>query len=104
MSYRRCVYDCRHPLWGGDGTCLDQEEGPSMCSCDAGFASRDALGQASCVPIRVLTTGYLVLAAASFLTSVLLVHHLRRYRHLPQASRCLPKTVTRLRVLLSGRF
>ena len=51
-----CVYDCRHPLWGGAGGCITSDEGRS-CRCDAGYASRDSFGNSSCVPKQVRIVG-----------------------------------------------
>lgn len=59
------VYDCRHPLWGGQGSCIQSTTTHAMtdyCECDAGFAGTDALGQSSCVPKLALVTGYTLVA------------------------------------------
>lgn len=98
-----CIYDCQHPLWGGSGIC-HEDRGPAECLCGAGFAPKDALGHASCVPERALVMGYLFLVAISFTTTIFLVRHLNEYRRLSSASRFLRKTAIRRRVLLSGRY
>ncbi|CAM9986029.1 unnamed protein product [Ectocarpus sp. 6 AP-2014] len=99
-----CMFTCRHPVWGGEGICTTNHHGASMCVCDAGFVSRDALGHASCVPYRVLVSGYLVLAALSLLTLVMLGRHLAAYRHVSDEGRRSRKTAIRLNVLLGGSF
>lgn len=63
--WNNCVHECRHPLWGGAGTCHNSSGGgdtPAFCECDAGYASRDAWGNASCVPRLVLVSFYIALA------------------------------------------
>lgn len=53
-----CVFDCRHPLWGGAGECIaagDPTIG-DLCGCDASYASRDSFGNPSCVPFGVRKT------------------------------------------------
>ncbi|CAM9311044.1 unnamed protein product [Ectocarpus sp. 12 AP-2014] len=94
---RSCVQGCRHSAWGGHGVCFD-DSAPATCSCDAGFASRDAFGDASCVPERVLVTGYIVLAAGSFVLGVLLVWQTVTYRYLRIATR---RSTNRMRALVS---
>lgn len=98
------MFSCRHPAWGGGGTCNTDHHGAPICFCDTVFASRDALGHASCVPYRVLVAGYLVLAALSLLTLVVLGRHLAEYRHISDEARLSRKTKIRLSVLLFGRY
>lgn len=84
--------------------CRTDHHGAPICLCDAGFASRDALGHASCVPYRVLVTGYLVLAVLSLMTLVLLGRNLVEYRHASDGARRSRKAAIRLSVLLPGRY
>ena len=57
MSLGECVYSCRHPLWGGEGTCItdDDATGGDRCECDEGFASCDSFGSPSCVSEQVMS-------------------------------------------------
>lgn len=98
-----CVYDCIHPLWGGGGTRSVSDDGGTVCACDAGYASRDTRGNASCVPRRVLVAVYLVVGTASLLGAALTVWNLNQYRHLPVRIQCARKTLIRLRALISLR-
>lgn len=95
--------DCRDPAWGGEGTCNPSSD-LRTCLCDDGFASRDALGHASCVPRRVLVAGYAVLAVASLFTTAILVWQANRFRYLPAGMSASPRrTLTRLRALVFSR-
>lgn len=101
-----CIYDCRHPLWGGKGFCTEDHDstgaGDETCSCSVGFVSRNSIGNPSCVPKRVLVVTYSVLAAMTATVTVLLVWNALQYRHLPARKRT-RKAMLRLRVILSGR-
>lgn len=102
----RCVYDCIHPWWGGRGVCVYEsagEDDPAVCSCDAGYALRDAIGHPSCVPKRVLVAAYLILTVASVLATVLLGYDIAHYHHLPTRWRSSRKTATRMRALVASR-
>ncbi len=98
-----CVHDCIHPWWGGAGACREEDAQASVCLCDAGYVSRDAIGNPSCVPRRALFTTYLVLAVASALASLLLGRHMLLYRSLPAQCQYARKTAIRMRVLASCR-
>lgn len=53
-----CVYDCSHPLWGGAGACIKDDD-PAIeesCVCDVGYVPRDSFGNPSCVPKQVRAT------------------------------------------------
>lgn len=100
-----CVYSCRHPLWGGNGECIeDGEHGRAACSCDTTYSTRDAFGHASCVPTRVLVMGYLFLAVVSMLCGSLLLRNANHYRYLSGAARSSRKIAIRFKILLSARF
>lgn len=101
------MHQCRHPLWGGGGVCLTESSAdPAVyaCSCDVGFAPRDAFGNASCVPKRALVSGYVVVSVVSMVASVVVLWQVNAYRHLSVAARRSHKTVVRMRMLLSSRF
>lgn len=102
---RDCVFDCRHPLWGGDGVCVydDDATADAVCLCDAGFVSRNTIGYPSCVPERTLVTCYLVVAAAGGAITLFLLWHATQYLRLPSSTRSTRKVVLRLGVILSGR-
>ena len=57
MSLGECVYSCRHPLWGGEGTCItgDDSSVDDRCECDDGFVTRDSFGSPSCVSKQVMS-------------------------------------------------
>lgn len=57
MSLGECVYSCRHPLWGGEGTCItgDDSSVDDRCECDDGFVTRDSFGSPSCVSKKVIS-------------------------------------------------
>ncbi len=100
-----CVHDCRHPLWGGAGTCHNGIGVTSaICACDAGYASRDAWGNASCVPRVVLVSAYVFLASMSVLAGALVVWDINRHRRLPVRCQISRKIVIRTRALLSSRY
>lgn len=80
---KMCVYECRHPLWGGSGTCTN-DNGPT-CSCDAGYAVVDALGFPSCV--RALNIIYWALTVAAAAMVVFILWHAEKDRHLAAATR-----------------
>lgn len=98
-----CAYDCVHPIWGGGGTCNISDDGNPACTCDAGYASRDSRGNASCVPRRVLVSVYLLLGTASLMGAALTVWNINQYRHLPVRIQSARKTAIRLRALVSSR-
>lgn len=101
-----CRYDCRHPLWGGEGFCTEDHDDSTVadesCMCSAGFVSRNAIGNPSCVPKRVLVGAYIVLATMTGTVTVLLVWNALQFYHLSVRARS-RRAVLRLRVLLSGR-
>lgn len=67
------IYDCRHPLWGGAGICLEGEGSTEdQCDCDVGFADQDAMGQPSCVPKLALVIGYTSMAVVGTASSLFL--------------------------------
>ena len=99
-----CAYGCNHPWWGGGGSCNVPDDGEPMCVCDAGYASRDAKGNASCVPRRVLVAAYLSLAAVSLLVGALTVWNINQYRHLPVRTQSAKKTSIRIKALMFMRY
>lgn len=50
-----CVFSCSHPLWGSEGTCIENGDSDEqdLCACGPGYASRDSFGRPSCVPTKV---------------------------------------------------
>lgn len=98
-----CVFDCVHPWWGGGGSCTISDAGDPLCVCDAEYVSRDARGNASCVPRRVLVATYLSLAAMSVLAAVPSVWNIIQYRHLSVRIQSARKTLIRMRALVSTR-
>ncbi len=100
-----CVHDCRHPLWGGTGTCHNGVGDTSaICECDPGYATRDAWGNASCVPRVVLVSAYVFLASVSVLAGALMLWDINTHRRLPARYQISRKRVIRTRALLSSRY
>ena len=99
------MYDCRHPWWGGHGTCSSQGD-PIIyfCSCDDGYLSEDSDGNAACVPKAALVGMYAVVAVVSFGASgFLLWQATEQQRRLPTSVRRGRKAVLRLRVIVASR-
>lgn len=91
-----CVYECRHPLWGGSGTCTNDDE--PTCLCDAGYAVMDALGVPSCV--RALSKVYWALTVAAAAMVVFILWHAEKDRHLSTATRATRRAKLRKRVVI----
>ncbi|CAM9548282.1 unnamed protein product [Ectocarpus sp. 12 AP-2014] len=91
-----CVYECRHPLWGGSGTCTNGDE--PTCLCDAGYAVMDALGFPSCV--RALSKVYWALTVAAAAMVVFIFWHAEKDRHLSTATRATRRAKLRKRVVI----
>lgn len=98
-----CVQDCIHPLWAGTGVCQREGNHSSVCLCNSGYASRDAAGNPSCVPRRVLFIVYLVLAAASAMVAMLIGRQFFSYHSLPAQRQEAPKAAVRMKALVSCR-
>lgn len=103
-----CVFQCRHPVWGGDGICItDGNSDPTVvaaCSCDTGYISRDGAGYPSCVPKAALVTGYMILGVSGLLTAAFLLLHANGYRYLIVRHRSTRRAAIRIRALVSGRW
>lgn len=102
---RECVYDCKHPLWGGDGECVDDDPTIEVrCACDTGYVPHDSMGSPSCVSKRALVIAYVTVAVVGFSTSLFFIWHAQRYRHFPPATRHTRRAAVRLRVILPSRY
>lgn len=102
---RPCIYECRHPLWGGSGTCVKSTD-PTVdeaCRCDVGFASFDSLGYPSCVPKTALVAGYLTLAVTGAVVTMFIAWQAGRHRHLPTLSRTTRRAAIIGRLYASSR-
>lgn len=103
---RMCVYACRHPLWGGAGTCVADEtaEQRAWCSCTAGFSDVDSMDNPSCVPKLALLIGYLAVTITGTATFAFLVAS--AYRHCARRASVYEssKAVTKLRLILLSRY
>lgn len=101
-----CVYACRHPLWGGAGTCVVDEtaEHRAACLCTAGFSDVDSMDNPSCVPKLALLIGYLAVAITGTATCAFLV--VSAYRHCTRRASVYEssKAVTKLWLILLARF
>ncbi|CAN0030875.1 unnamed protein product [Ectocarpus sp. 6 AP-2014] len=91
-----CVYECRHPLWGGSGTCTNDDE--PTCLCDAGYAVMDALGFPSCV--RALSKIYWALSVAVAAMVVFILWHAEKDCHLSAATRATRRAKLRKPVVI----
>ncbi|CAM9634851.1 unnamed protein product [Ectocarpus sp. 12 AP-2014] len=106
MSGERCVFECRHPLWGGSGRCIAAEDrgADDACECDAGFASRDSFGAPSCVPKQVLVSFYLSVAVVAAIACVLCLWHLVQHSYLSAAAKAARRSDSRRRLIASSSF
>lgn len=84
-----CIYSCRHPLWGGSGSCENDLVLGTTCACDddGRFSSKDSFGNPSCVLKSVLMTIFLAVAAYELSLTAVLAWNLRRHRSLPLSAR-----------------
>ncbi|CAM9755310.1 unnamed protein product [Ectocarpus sp. 6 AP-2014] len=99
-----CMHSCRHPLWGGTGTCSEQDDLIGYkCSCDDdGFASMDSFGNPSCVLRRALVAAYIVVAVCGSSTVVFLTWNALKQSHLPKTAQATRRAVLRLRLIWSA--
>ncbi|CAM9147018.1 unnamed protein product [Ectocarpus sp. 6 AP-2014] len=106
MSGERCVFECRHPLWGGSGRCIPAEDrsADDACECDVGFASRDSFGNPSCVPKQVLVSCYLSVAVVAAIACVLCLWHLVQHSNMSAAAKATRRSVSRRRLIASSSF
>lgn len=96
----RCVYDCVHPLWGGDGACSDDGSPQgATCECSPGYASKDFLGNPSCVLTKVLWTLYLVGTVLGAAMALFLAWHIAKYFNRSASTRRTRKALLRLAIL-----
>ena len=93
-----CPYACVHPLWGGEGVCVEE----THCECSAGFIDSDALGNPGCVPRDVLLAGYILVAVVGMVSSLFLIWHTLQHRHLPLSVRTSHRALLRQRLILSA--
>lgn len=104
---RECVYNCRHPLWGGAGVCTTADDDhPSVderCSCDPGYATRDSMGYPSCVLRSGIVAIYVMLAVLSAASAAFLLRNAAQHRRLSARARASKRAVLRLRLTLSAR-
>lgn len=105
-----CVYGCVHPWWGGNGACSDTEiygasiRGDSeVCQCDPGYATRDALGNPSCVPRKVHFIAFLMLALVGLGLMAFLLSVAKADMKLSHGDRSIRRARLRKRVTLPAR-
>ncbi|CAM9577418.1 unnamed protein product [Ectocarpus fasciculatus] len=99
-----CIYSCRHPLWGGTGTCSEQDGLIGYkCSCDGdGFVSTDSFGNPSCVLRVALVAAYIVVAVCGSSAVGFLAWNALKQRRLPGAARATRRAALRLRLIGSA--
>ncbi|CBN79638.1 expressed unknown protein [Ectocarpus siliculosus] len=99
-----CLYSCRHPLWGGTGTCSEQDDLIGYeCSCDDdGFTSMDSFGNPSCVLRRALVAGYIIIAVCGSSTVGFLAWNALKQSHLPRTAQATRRAMLRLRLIWSA--
>ena len=83
-----------------DGVTDSAFDAHETCSCDHGFASRDSLGNPSCVRPTAIMYCYVMIAAAG---AALLAWHFELHRCLPRQARITRKSGIRLRFMVSAR-
>lgn len=108
-----CVSSCQHPLWGGDGVCVENDEGDGLdrhvgeeeyfCSCDAGFVSRDSYGTPSCVREWPQLLIYATAVAVHIAGAFFLAWHIVQHCNLPDQARTSRRATIRLRLTISTR-
>ena len=104
MSVTGCVYECRHPFWGGQGNCSGQADPIDYtCSCDPGYLDTDSDGNASCVRESALLAVFIAVAVISYAASGYLLYQAREQRRLPTSTQLGRKAVLRLRVVVASR-
>ncbi|CAM9585715.1 unnamed protein product, partial [Ectocarpus sp. 12 AP-2014] len=102
MIALECVYECRHPLWGGAGNCSEQTSLTGYeCSCDAGYSSIDSFGNASCVSKGALVAWYTLVAVCGGMTVGFLLWAAVRQRRLPEQAQVGRRAVLRMRLIRS---
>lgn len=99
-----CVYDCAHPLWGSDGTCSINNDGEATCACSPGYASKDVLGNSSCVPTIVLWGFFLLGAVIGATMTLFLMWHIVKFFDIRGSARHTRKAILRLQILTASRF
>lgn len=82
-----CEYNCRSPLYGGSGECIELVNGRFRCICDPGYVNVNELDTPSCIPQYAIGGVYIavfVLAVMALLHALLLRH--RRKRKPPETA------------------
>ena len=101
---RACVYDCRHPWWGGEGICSRQgNPANDTCSCDEGYLSEDADGNTACVHRRALVGMYALVAVYAFGASSFLLWQAMEHRKLPVVVQHGRKAGSHKRLIVASR-
>lgn len=99
-----CVYDCRHPWWGGQGICSSQADPINYaCLCDEGYITEDSDGNPACVPKIALVGIYATVAVVSFGVAGFLLWQAQEQSRLPTSSQLGRRVVLRLRVIVASR-
>ncbi|CAN0365912.1 unnamed protein product [Ectocarpus sp. 12 AP-2014] len=102
MIALECVYECRHPLWGGAGNCSQQNSLTGYeCSCDASYSSIDSFGNASCVSKRALVAWYTLVAVCGGMTVGFLLWAAVKQQRLPEQAQVGRRAVLRMRLICS---
>ncbi len=100
-----CVYDCRHPWWGGQGTCSRQGDPTfNTCSCDEGYLSEDADGNPACVHRIALVGIYAMVAMYALGASSFLLWQANEQRRLPASVQHGRRAVPRKRLIMAARY
>lgn len=92
-----CAYDCVHPLWGGEGICIEE----TYCECSAGFLDHDALWNPDCVPRGVILAGYTFITVVGMVASLFLIWRALQHRHLPLSVKTSYRASLRQRLTVS---
>lgn len=102
---KSCVYDCRHPLWGGEGACIIDDDAAvdETCLCDVGFATVDALGNPSCVRKGPVFMAYLAVTIVGLAMISFSAWHVLQDRRLSTLDRGSRRFKLRRRLMISTR-
>lgn len=85
-----CVLGCRHPIYGGHGTCIPSAHvAGGECLCGASYRNHDDLYQAACQPKGLSRTVHCMVCGVGLIT---LLHGVYQKRKLQAALRMTPTT------------
>lgn len=82
-----CEYNCRSPLYGGSGECIELVDGKFRCICDQGYVNVNELDTPSCIPQHTIGGVYIVVFVISVMSLLYaLLLRQRRKRKPPETA------------------